>query len=267
MLLRQPLSSLWCCALLAGLAAPSAHAQDLRLGPQEVSGGDNGAPPGRAPHPRGGYNGVKPGGGKPPEMAVKPGTKPATITWPGFAMQPDGSSRVFLESTVQVGTQAAISGDKVVVDLGEVRIASRTNRFPLVTNFFNTPVTRVELKHAKKRVLLELTLRAHVEPRISSEQAKSGFYFVYIDFPAGNYAHAPAAIAADSAPPAPEGTPPSAGAVDHFDDSGGANAGTNANMSGNVSAGATIDEESPPGIVRPKAGAKTKTKVKFGAAR
>jgi hypothetical protein len=242
--------------MIASLAATQARAQELQLGPNEGMNGSSEA----ASHGRGSYAGVKAGGNQAPAIAAKPGTTPAVITWPGFQMQPDGGSRVFLQSTAPLSTQAAMANDRLlVVDLGDAGVAGPNNRRPLYTSYFNTPVTRVEIKRTKKRITLELTLRAPVQPRISSEQAESGYYFVYIDFPPGTYVARPApAAATPSAPPPPpvsgaaglEGPPPAPSALDE---------GAGANMR----ASTAMDAELPPGMSKPKAKAKAKGKAGF----
>jgi hypothetical protein len=155
-----------------------------------------------AGHEPGRYAGVKLGGNESPPIASKSGS----ITWPGFQMKPEGGSVVFLQTNALLNVQSSKAEDKLVVDLGEVRVEG-TNRLPLDTRFFNTPVTRVELKRARKRTTLELSLRADVEARIETVQAKSGYYFVYIHLPAGDYLPkaaprtTPAATPAEAADP------------------------------------------------------------------
>ncbi|MFI5309225.1 MAG: AMIN domain-containing protein, partial [Polyangiales bacterium] len=201
-------------------------------------------------HARGSYAGVKPGGDAPPGNTVaKPGDKPAEITWPGFQMMPDGSSRVFLQTTVPLDTQASMLPNKVVIDLGNVRIVG-TNRFALYTKFFNTPVTRVEIKQAHKRTTLELALRAPAQPRISTERAKSGYFFVYVDFPPGDYLPKGTAPEARLPPPAPGGEPPSSLPPPPPAPPRRASA----------SADTSMDAELPPGVAKPKAKAKSSTK-------
>jgi hypothetical protein len=244
-------------AVIVSLVATTTRAQELQLGPNEGMNGSSEA----ANHGRGSYAGVRAGGDQTPAIAAKPGTTPAVITWPGFQMQPDGGSRVFLQSTAPLATQAAMANDRLlVVDLGDAGVAGPNNRRPLYTSYFNTPVTRVEIKRTKKRITLELTLRAPVQPRISTEQAKSGYYFVYIDFPPGTYVAAPApAAAAPNAPPPPPVTgaaglegPPAPSALDE---------GAGANMR----ASTAMDGELPPGMSKPKAKAKGKAGFKLGS--
>jgi hypothetical protein len=211
----------------------------------------------QAEHDRGAYAGVKPGGAAPPGSTAKPGARPTEITWPGFQMQPDGSSRVFLQSTTPIDAQPSFVRNSIQIDLGDVRIVG-PNRWALYTQYFNSPVLRVEIKRAKKHRVLEIALRSPVQPRISSEQASSGYHFLYLDFPAGNYlpnsgAHQapPPPTQLEEGPPAPSPPAPSArGSV-----KGSARAGARVDTS--------MDHEVPPGMAKPKAKAGTKAGGSF----
>lgn len=254
------------CAAAACLAAAQVQAQGISL-----HAGDEMMD--RVEHPRGVYTGVKPGGDEAPGLGVEPGTTPAAITWPGFQMRPDGSSRVFVQLTTQVDVRTVVQGNKILIDFGNAIIAGETNRYPLYTSYFNTPVTSVELKRTNKRTIMELTLRAAVEPSVSSEHAKSGYYFVYFDFAAGNYRSDAPPVPADAAasPPAPASTPAPAAIKappSHLDGSVrvGAQAQTGANANASGSANAAADAELPPGMGKldVKAKGKTEAKVKIG---
>jgi hypothetical protein len=173
-------------------------------------------------------------------------------------MQPDGSSRVFLQTTVPIDAQPAIVGNQMRIDLGDARIVG-TNRYPLYTQFFNTPVTRVAVRREKKRTILELTLRLPVQPRLSTEQAPSGYHFLYIDFPIGDYLPK-AATATRAAPPPPtrvEGTALEPAAPTHLETSAGNQAQGSGRASGAINT--SMDRELPPGMAKPKAKATTKT--------
>jgi hypothetical protein len=243
------------CASALLLSAVQAHAQDLALSEEGAAAKADGE------HPRGSYMGVKPGGDESPATRAKAGSTPPAITWPGFQMRPDGSSRVFVQITTQVDVSAALVDGKVIVDFGNVAIAGSNNRRPLVTKFFNTPVTSVEVKRANKRTTLVLTMRAPIEPRVSQEQASSGFHFVYVDFPPGSYRpNEPQAAAAPppgplAAPDPPEAaTPESRDPPAHLDGS----------ASGSASADASFDAELPPGMGKTKAKAKARGKAQAG---
>jgi hypothetical protein len=174
----------------------SAYAQqELALADRERT------PRSESEHEPGKYTGVSLGGEGVPPGAYKPGQSVA-VTWPGFQMRPDGGSCVFLQTTAPLRVETSKGEHKLIIDLGEVRVAG-TNRLPLDTHYFNTPVTRVELKRGLKHTTLELVLRADVEPRIASAKAKSGFHFLSIDFGAGQYLPPPAATAKKNVAPAP----------------------------------------------------------------
>lgn len=153
-------------------------------------------------HERGTYLGVKPGGPERPAVPTGPGLTPAVVTWPGFAMRSDGGSRFFLQLTAPVDVAHQTLPNKIVVDLQGARVAGTNNRYPLETRFFNTPVTRAVLKRTKTTTTLELFLRKPAQPRISSRAAPSGYHFLYVDFPPGDYIEedVPAAPTAGAVP-------------------------------------------------------------------
>jgi hypothetical protein len=263
------------CVAVALFSAEHVRAQEVALNADGAAEKDA--------NPRGTYCGVKAGGDETPAIHAKPGSTPPAITWPGFQMMPDGSSRVFVQITTQVDVSAALVNGKVVVDFGNVSIAGRNNRRPMITKFFNTPVTAVEVKRAQKRTTLILSMRAPVEPRVSHEQVKSGFHFVYIDFPPGTYRPTDAQAAASPNAPVdlPEAAKPDATARDaptHLGGSaaasgqvqGSARASGGASLSAGASASAngntSMDGERPPGMGKPKPEGKAKAggKLKFG---
>lgn len=156
-------------------------------------------------HADGTYMGVAPGAGaQPPAAAAARKKAPLTITWPGFQMRPDGSSRVFIQSTAPLETQPSAAAGRYALHLPNARIAAETNRLPLDTRYFNTPVTRVSLKADRGGATLLLELRSEVTPQISSEQGNAGYYFTYIELPKGSY------MAGASPAPAPEAASPAA---------------------------------------------------------
>lgn len=192
-----------------GLALVNAQQDNGHEGPapidstQSISAGagdDLGAPPdpreGReteeratsSGHSGGAYGGVVPGG---PNKLRKPApaAKGApTITWPGFQMRPDGSSRVFIQSTKAIEPKVlATAAGKYELQLPGARVAEKTNRLPLDTRFFNTPVTKVSVTAARSGAVVQLDLRASVAPQVNSEQGPSGYYFTYIELPKGEY--------------------------------------------------------------------------------
>lgn len=155
-------------------------------------------------HPLGTYAGVVPGeSGAPAVPVAKTETKPM-ITWPGFQMRQDGTSRVFIQSTTALTPQPSSAAQRFSVYLPGAKIAGNTNKLPLETRFFNTPVSRVNIEQQRDGVTLVLDLRADVSPVVSSERGPTGYYFLYIDLPKGTFTKNPVPVL--DAPPAPPAT-------------------------------------------------------------
>jgi hypothetical protein len=263
--------------------APVNSTASISAGEGDDVGGDgNGAPSDQAAGPQehgpGTYAGVTPGGAQAPAVTVAAGQTPATVTWPGFQMRPDGTSRVFFQSTVPVAVQAIPSPGKFVLKLPGTQVAGDNNRLALETRFFNTPVTRVNITHARDGVTVTLELRAAVTPQVSAERGASGYFFTYIDLPAGSYlTEAEKQVVAT---PAHDAAQPAAAAkagkhTDHSDMPGyldeqpGASAGaaasgkTSAKASGSAHVDTSMDRELPPGM-KPTGKARASTKAEAG---
>ena len=151
-------------------------------------------------HPLGSYAGVVPGASTPPAVPVARGETKPVITWPGFQMRQDGTSRVFIQSTTALTPQSSSEGARFTVFLPGAKVAGNTNRLPLETRFFNTPVSRVNIEVQRGGVSLVLDMRAEISPIVSSERGPAGYYFLYIDLPKGSFVKTPA-------PPSPEAQP------------------------------------------------------------
>ncbi|WP_437602669.1 AMIN domain-containing protein [Sorangium sp. So ce590] len=172
-------------SLALGLAAPLALAQGAPAAPkaaasapakpaapQKAATGAAQAPRKRAPRAR------KP---KPKEAPVDLTGRPVA-TFPGFRMLPTGGSRVFVQ----------IHGGKV--DVAESKAAGRlvyrmkgagaiqTNRFPLVTSFFATPVTQVQLVDQGNDLDMVIDLRAQTDATYRVVETDQGIV-LQVDFP------------------------------------------------------------------------------------
>lgn len=170
--------------LAAGsLVLASAGAAQAQL----LSGGEGLGDEPEKENPRGAYTGVKPGGSEKPAVPATAGTVPVSLTWPGFKMNIDGTSRVFVQTTAPVAVDSQVAPDKVVISFGDANIVGATNRLPLITKYFNTPVEEAELVRADGVTKMVIHLRAAATPKVSSAEAPSGFFFVYVDFPAGDF--------------------------------------------------------------------------------
>lgn len=138
---------------------------------------------------QGGYSGVSPGSDSVPDgIAAAPGAG-ALVTWPGFQMLPNGGSRVFIQTSIEVKPDLRREGNTLFLTLNAFALPKGNARLPLDTSFFNTPVRTVRAKAKKDAVVVEVDLRnGSPSPSLRSERASTGYFFVYLDFPAGNYA-------------------------------------------------------------------------------
>ena len=113
------------------------------------------------------------------------------LTWPGFSPLGDGGSRFFVQTTEPIMPEVRTEERRVVVVFPRTAIHLTNSRRWLETRFFNTPVLRARLERRRRDMALVMQLRGDftVQPRVSTEAAPGGnFHYVYIDFPAGDYA-------------------------------------------------------------------------------
>jgi hypothetical protein len=110
------------------------------------------------------------------------------VTWPGFQLRPDGASRFFIQTNGPVVHQVLDERGRIVVRLRDTGIHLTNTRRWLETRYFNTPVTRARIERRGGDTVLSLDVRAGATPSITTEQAPNGYYFVFIEFPPGNYA-------------------------------------------------------------------------------
>ncbi len=80
----------------------------------------------------------------------KKGTKDAPVTgpvatYPGFRMLDGGGSRVLVTLSKKVAVTETKAPGKLTYKIQGVQVPTRTNRLPLLTGFFATPVSRAEL--------------------------------------------------------------------------------------------------------------------------
>jgi hypothetical protein len=121
-------------------------------------------------------------------------------TFPGFRIMEGGSSRVFVRISSKVEVTEHRGQGQIVYRLRGAGVPSRTNRLPLDTSFFATPVSQVRLVPQGEDADLVIELRQASDARFRVEEQRDGVVLV-VDFPmaAGGIA-APGA----SLSPAPE---------------------------------------------------------------
>jgi hypothetical protein len=128
----------------------------------------------------------------------------AIATYPGFKLLDDGTSRVFVEVNRSVAITETKTPTSVVYRIKGTVTPIRTNRLPLPTDFFRTPVSRIELKPDGDDMDLVIDLReaTSVEHRVIDVE---GGVLLQVDFGRSNVKAAPAAASITNAP-APEPT-------------------------------------------------------------
>ncbi len=149
------------------------------------------------------YAGVKPGADNPPPRLARVQAareRVRLLTWPGFEMRPSGS-RFFLQLSSLVPVETSASEGRFEVLLRGVTTHVRNTRRPLITRYFNTPVTvaRVE-RRGRNDLAVVFELRANVTPRVSNAPGAGGFYYIFIDFPPGQYLGTAPNVPADDRP-------------------------------------------------------------------
>lgn len=124
----------------------------------------------------------------PDDIAAAPGGS-ALVTWPGFQMMPSGGSRVFVQTSVEVTPELKRDGqsDNWQIVLAHVALPPGNARRPLDTHFFNTPVTSIRTLARGQGVVVLLAMRAKLKPIVRTERAQSGYFFTYVEFPAGSF--------------------------------------------------------------------------------
>jgi hypothetical protein len=133
------------------------------------------------------YVGVVPGSDVTPEnLPAAPGVG-ALVTWPGFQMMPDGSSRVFIQTSVEVTPELKRDSAGFQVFLPRVSLPPGNARLALDTHYFNTPVDNVRAVARGQGVVVLLAMRTKIQPTVRTERAASGYFFTYVEFPPGNY--------------------------------------------------------------------------------
>lgn len=150
------------------------------------------------------YAGVTPGSANPPPRAaaVARARTSKLLTWPGFQATPDGGSRFFLQVSHEVELETRSAQGRFEVVLKNTRAHLRNTLRPLDTRFFSTPVDRAQVERRGRDLAVVFSLRGAITPTVSQAVGEGGFHFVYVDFPAGDWA-TPAP--ASSTPPVPPG--------------------------------------------------------------
>lgn len=149
-----------------------------------------------------------------PATAAPPIPGPAKAVMPGFETLPDGLTRVFVELSGPVSFETKSGPTSTSYVLKETKVARRNNCNPLVTEYFNTPVTSARLVPHGHNLWLVTETRAPIAPTVSLDaevDGGAGTTFS-VHYPKGDYlpaeAREPEPI--EVAPSGASDTPPAA---------------------------------------------------------
>jgi hypothetical protein len=146
----------------------------------------------------------------------------SSTVMPCFETLADGSTRLYVELPKAVTYDAKTAHGSVTYVLKGVHVERRNNLNPLVTTYFNTPVTTAQFVPHGRDLWFVLDMRADVEPVVSMGSGNDGAVVMSIQFPKGDYLPAPppeeprieprdaSAAAAPAAAPAPAASAPRA---------------------------------------------------------
>jgi hypothetical protein len=125
---------------------------------------------------------------KGPSGSVAPSTSvPAKAVMSGFETLPDGSTRLFVALSGPVAYDTKSDGTSTNYVLKGTRVARQNNCNPLVTEYFNTPVTTARLVPHGHDLWLVTETRAKVDPAVSIETETDGGVAFSVHYPPGDY--------------------------------------------------------------------------------
>jgi hypothetical protein len=103
-------------------------------------------------------------------------------TLPGFTMNEDGTSRVFVEVSADVPVSE--SKDKLLLSyrFQGVTVPERVNRLPIPTTHFETPVSSIQVIQVQGAAELRILLRQDAAPRTRLKRSSTGTV-LSVDFP------------------------------------------------------------------------------------
>lgn len=106
---------------------------------------------------------------------------------PGFEVLADGSTRLFVELSRPAKYETKVGRGSITYILKDAYIERRNNSNPLVTEHFNTPVTRARLVPHGRDVWFVVELRSPAHPAVAMDAGKDGGAMMRIEFPKGDY--------------------------------------------------------------------------------
>jgi hypothetical protein len=114
---------------------------------------------------------------------VKFDPKAPLATYPGFRMLAGGKSSVWVYVSRKVPVDVRRAAGRVAFVLGGAQVASFNNTNPLVTHYFNTPLSRAWLRPETGGAELVLELRENVTPTHKVVDGPAGTMILTIELP------------------------------------------------------------------------------------
>lgn len=110
--------------------------------------------------------------------------------YPGFRMLADGSSQVWVYVSRKVNITAGGSAAQPTFVLNGAQIAIRNNTNALITEYFDTPLARAQLKRDAAGAQLVLTLREPASVKHRIVDGPGGTTILYVDLPKAQKSYA-----------------------------------------------------------------------------
>ncbi|MBW2731008.1 MAG: hypothetical protein JRH20_01375 [Deltaproteobacteria bacterium] len=130
------------------------------------------------------YSGVTLRGGEPPKAKAPPHAGLQYVTWPGFSVDPERGTEVFVQLTGPVPFKVRQKGRRVSITVKKVQVYLRNNLRAINTQHFPGPVARFRLRRlGRKAARLEILLKRKVTPRVDL-RSQGAYHYLVVSFPA-----------------------------------------------------------------------------------
>ncbi len=118
------------------------------------------------------------------KLAWRSGGAVPHLIWTGFRATPQGGEVVIQTSAaIEIEPGPAAERDAAVFVLKHCRALHRTDRLPLETRYFNSPVTRVSVSQRGPDLRIIVSLRQAVAALTRKEAGPDGSWFWILQFP------------------------------------------------------------------------------------
>jgi hypothetical protein len=117
-------------------------------------------------------------------LAWRSGGSVTHLLWTGFRANHDGGEVLIQTSNaIEIEPEPGVGHDTVVFVLKRCRALRRTDRLPLETRYFDSPVTRVSVVRRGADLRIVVSLRQSVAAATRKEVGPDGSWFWVLQFP------------------------------------------------------------------------------------